>query len=79
MFDRCLNILLDALLLAFFLPLLTWYFLAAKLASVHSRSNASELYKISLLKQQIAGEFRFESAIGAYEALIDSTLAEGRR
>ncbi len=79
MLDRCLDILLAALLLTFFLPLLAWYSVLARLDSLRSRSNRSELFKMSLLKRQIAGELSFERAIEAYEDLIDSTFAEGRQ
>ena len=79
MLDRCFDLLLAALLLIFFLPLLAWYSVLARLDSWRSRSNQSELFKISLLKRQIAGELSFERAIEAYEDLIDSTFAEGRR
>lgn len=79
MLDRCLDILLAALLLTFFLPFLAWYSVLARLDSLRSRSNRSELFKMSLLKRQIAGELSFERAIEAYEDLIDSTFAEGRQ
>ncbi len=79
MFDRFFDLLLVALLLTFFLPLLAWYSILAKLDSRRSHRNRFELFEISLLKRQITGEFNFERAIEAYEDLIDSTFAEGRR
>ena len=79
MLDRCLNVLFAALLLAYFLPLLAWYFIRAALDSTRADSNRDELFRIDFLRRQIAGQFSFEHAIEGYEELIDSTCAEGRQ
>lgn len=78
MLDRCVDSLVAALLLAFFIPLLAWYFIRNAIDSRRSSTNRAELFKIDLLERQIAGQFQFERAIEAYEELIDSTFAEGR-
>ncbi len=76
MLDRYVDFLLATLLLAFFLPLLVWYAIVATVSSRRPHHSRFQLFKISLLKRQIAGEFSFERAIGAYEDLIDSTFAQ---
>lgn len=84
MFVRCLDILLAAVLLAFFLPLLVCYSIVARLDSGRSHSNRSRLFKISLLEQQIAGVFNFErtldghACLEAYGYLVDFSFAGGR-
>lgn len=76
--DRCANLLLAALLLAFFLPLLGWYSILAGLDSVSAGLNRRKPSGVDLFKQHAAGEFNFERAIESYEELIDSTFAEGQ-
>ena len=77
MLDRCVDLLHSSLLLAFFLPVLVWYFIRARLNSRRTDSNRAERSKVALFKRQIAGQFSFERAIEAYEELIDETCAEG--
>jgi hypothetical protein len=84
--DRCSDATLAALLLALSLPLLAWYLILAGFDSLRSAATRRQFnrgYKTlghpGLLKPQFVGEFAFERAIEAYEHLIDSTCAEGRR
>ena len=83
LFNRFLDVLLAALLVAFFLPSVAWYAVVAGISSMRGRSTRSAISQmdfagIGLLKRQFAGEFNFERAIDAYEELIDSTFAGGR-
>jgi hypothetical protein len=75
LFYRSLDAVCAALLPVFFLPLLAWYSIRAKL---DFRGEPAEIAEIGLLKKQIVSEFNFERAIEAYEELIDSTFAKGQ-
>jgi hypothetical protein len=77
--DRFVDLLHSSLLLAFFLPVLVWYFIRSRSSSRRADSNRTERSKVDLLKRRIAGQFSFERAIEAYEELIDETFAEGLR
>lgn len=88
MLDRYSDAKLAALLLAFSLPLLAWYLIRAGfdfLRTLTARRLFGRGFKtlgqpaLGLLKPQFVGEFAFDRAIEAYENLIDSTYAEGRR
>ncbi|HEV2484290.1 MAG TPA: hypothetical protein VGT08_02055 [Terracidiphilus sp.] len=89
MLDRCLNDVFADFLRNVTRPLLAYCSAhtsqdsmnpAASLRHRDDRGfNRIELLKADLLIQQFAAEFAFEHAIEAYEELIDSTFAEGRR
>ena len=79
MLDRCVDVAIAVLLLTFFLPLLAWYAILARVESRRSCSNRTNPFNSDLFSRQISGEFSFERAIEAYEELIDSTCAEGRQ
>jgi hypothetical protein len=84
MLGRRVHAVLAVLLLFFSILLLVFRFILTGLVSVslavfrRRRANRRSI-PFELLKLQYAGEFRFERAIQAYEQLIDSTFAEGRR
>ena len=88
MHDRCLNDAFADFLRSFTRPLLAYYsprasqdsmWPASSLRQNDRRCNQIEFIRTDLLEQKFAGEFAFEHAIEAYEQLIDSTLAEGKR
>jgi len=75
--DRFVDLLHSSLLLAFFLPVLVWYFIRARLNSRRADSGRAEPSKVDRFKRRIAGQFSFDRAIDAYEELIDETFAAG--
>ena len=88
MHDRCLNDAFADFLRNFTRPLLAYYSPrasqdpmrpASNLRRDDRRLNQTEFIRTDLLEQKFAGEFAFEHAIEAYEQLIDSTFAEGKR
>ena len=75
------DLLLEGLLVTFFLPLLTWYSIQAASHSRRAGFGRARIFKAGLFRQSV-GEFNFEHAIEAYEELIDeligATFAGGR-
>ena len=78
MLDRFADLLLIALLLSVFLPLLAWYSILAGLDYLSARFKRRKAPLVDFFKLPSAGEFNFHGAIEAYEGLIDSTFAKGR-
>jgi hypothetical protein len=77
--DRFVEFLFVALLFTVFLPLLAWYSILAGLDSLGANFKPRKVTLVDFFKLQSAGEFNFNGAIEAYEGLIDSTFAKGRR
>ena len=86
--DRCLNDAFADFLRSFTRPLLAYYSPrasqdskrpASSLRRNDRRFNQIEFIRTDFLEQKFAGEFAFEHPIEAYEQLIDSTFAEGKR
>lgn len=82
MLDRWINDVFAGFQRTFSRPLLAYYSANARLDSMSPATSRRlahrRLDRTDLLKQSVA-EFEFERAIEAYEALIDSTFAEGRQ
>lgn len=77
MLDRLVDLLHSSLLLAFFLPVLVWYFIRAQLNSRRADPYRAGRSQVDRFKRRIAGQFSFDRAIEAYEELIDETFAAG--